>query len=202
VANSEPDGVLVEQARTDGAAFGVLYERYVRHIYKYIYYRTGNVADAEDLTEKTFFQALNNLNRYESRGAPFSAWLFRIAHNLVANWHRDSRRRRTVQMDDPAVAGHAAVDPVSVAESREEHEELRRVISRLPVERQQLLFLKFVEELPNAEIAQVMHRSEGAVKALLHRTICSLRGELLRSKPKKKEKNEARVDKRHTVTAR
>ena len=195
----ESDSDLVERAKTDGEAFGLLYERYMRHIYRYIYYRTGSTADAEDLTEKTFFQALNNLNRYEVRGAPFSAWLFRIAHNLVANWHRDTRRRTMVTLDHPAAAGHSTVDPVSVTEIGEEHDELRRVVARLPRERQQLLFLKFVEELSNAEIARIMRRSEGAVKALLHRTIVSLRGELVSSK-NKKENNEPRASQRHSVT--
>lgn len=197
----ESDADLVELARVDSEAFGVLYDRYVRHIYRYIYYRTGNVADAEDLTEKTFFQALSNLDRYQARGVPFSAWLFRIAHNLVANWHRDTRRRPKVPLDDPVVASHSTVDPVTLAEMQEEHNELRRIIARLPRERQQLLFLKFVEELPNAEIGQIMRRSEGAIKALLHRTIVSMRNEMLRTRHKK-ETNEPRVDKRHTVTGR
>ena len=197
----ESEADLVELARVDSEAFGVLYDRYVRHIYRYIYYRTGNVADAEDLTEKTFFQALSNLDRYQARGVPFSAWLFRIAHNLVANWHRDTRRRPKVPLDDPAVASHSTVDPVTLAEMQEEHNELRRIIARLPQERQQLLFLKFVEELPNAEIGQIMRRSEGAIKALLHRTIVSMRNEMMHTRHKK-ERNEPRVDKRHTVAGR
>lgn len=194
----ESDANLVERAKVDGEAFGLLYERYVRVIYKYIYYRTGNTAEAEDLTEKTFFQALNNLNRYETRGVPFSAWLYRIAHNLVANWHRDRSRRRLVPLDEPGTETRATIDPVSIAEISEEHEELRSVIARLPLDRQQLLFLKFVEELPNAEIANVMRRSEGAIKALLHRTVRSVRGELLRQ-AQKKEKHEPKTSKRGII---
>ena len=195
--SSESDEVLVELARTDGAAFGALYERYVRQIYKYIYYRTGNVPDAEDLTAKVFFQALNNLHRYQSRGLPFSAWLFRIAHNVVANWRRDSSRRRTTSLEETITAGHR-VDPVSNAETAEEYEELRRAIAKLPADRQQLLVLKFVEEMPNAQIAQIMRRSEGAIKALLHRTVASLRTELHGTK---RESHEPSVNTRGSIAA-
>jgi RNA polymerase sigma-70 factor (ECF subfamily) len=80
---------LVEAAKTDPEAFGKLYQRYVDKIYSYIYYRTSNREDAEDLTAKTFHRALSHIGRYKHKGRPFSAWLYRIAHNLVANWHRD-----------------------------------------------------------------------------------------------------------------
>jgi RNA polymerase sigma factor (sigma-70 family) len=82
----ENEAALIRRAKEDPEAFGVLYERYVDKIYNYIYYRTGNVHDAEDLTSRVFFRALRNLERYEDQGVPFSAWLYRIAHNLVASW--------------------------------------------------------------------------------------------------------------------
>ncbi len=93
------DSDLVLRARTDPEAFGLLYERYVDRIYAYVYHRVGNGQDAEDLTARTFHRALDNLHRYEDRGLPFAAWLFRIAHNLVANWHRDRSRRRFLSLD-------------------------------------------------------------------------------------------------------
>lgn len=179
---SEPDELLAERAKTDVAAFGILYERHLKRIYNYIYYRTGNTYDAEDLTAKTFFQALTNLQRYRIQGAPFAAWLYRIAHNIVANWHRDSGRRQAIQLDGLVELKDPCDDPVAVAEAKEEKSELRGVIARLPADRQQLLILKFVEQMANAEIAQVMGRTEGAVKALLHRTIESLKNELARSR--------------------
>lgn len=90
---------LVLQARQEPAAFGVLYERYIDRIYAYIYHRVGNSQDTEDLTARTFYRALDKLDTYEDRGLPFSAWLFRIAHNLVANWHHDRGRRRFLSLD-------------------------------------------------------------------------------------------------------
>jgi len=89
------DEVAVRRAAEgDQEAFAVLYERYVTRIYNYIYYRTGSAHDAEDLTARVFFRAMSNMKNYRDRGAPFSAWLYRIAHNLVANWYRDNSRRK------------------------------------------------------------------------------------------------------------
>lgn len=170
---------LVEQAKTDSEAFGLLYERYVDKIYNYVYYRTGNHHDAEDLTARVFYQAMNHIPRFVQRGAPFSSWLYRIAHNLVANWHRDRSRRQVISLDRLASVGRQGEDgPFEHATQSERRSELLAAIHRLPAERQQLLILKFVERLPNAEIGQIMGRSEGAIKSLYHRTLVALRQDL------------------------
>ena len=172
------EALLVERAKEDPAAFGVLYERYVKKIYSYIYYRTGNHHDAEDLTARTFYRALSNMDGYVNRGVPFSAWLYRIAHNLVANWHRDRSRRPVIPLDELVLASRRKADPHQLIEANEEKETLLQAIRHLPADRQQLLILKFVEKMSNAEIGQVMGRSEGAIKSLYHRTLIALRKEL------------------------
>lgn len=170
---------LVEQAKTDPEAFGLLYEQYVDRIYNYVYYRTGNRHDAEDLTAKVFYQALNHIPRYVQRGAPFSSWLYRIAHNLVANWHRDRSRRKVVSLDRLAIVGSQGDDgPFQQVTSSESRDALLAAVRRLPSDRQQLLILKFVERLPNAQIGRIMGRSEGAIKSLYHRTLVTLRQDL------------------------
>jgi RNA polymerase sigma-70 factor (ECF subfamily) len=174
------DDELAERAKTSSDAFGALYDRHVRRIYSYIYYRIGQRAEAEDLTERVFVQALENLPRYEYRGAPFSAWLFRIAHNMVANWHRDTGRHPQGPLEAAGDRQVAGADPSFGALDAEERRELRSAIARLPAERQLLLQMKFVEERSNADIAAQMGRTEGAVKALLHRTLVALRQELAR----------------------
>ena len=177
--DSTDEAALVELAKADPDAFGLLYERYIDKIYNYVYYRTGNHHDAEDLTAKVFFQALNHIPRYVQRGAPFSSWLYRIAHNLVANWHRDRSRRQVVSLDQLASVARQGEDgPFEQAAQSEQRDELLTAIHRLPGDRQQLLILKFVERLPNAEIGQIMGRSEGAIKSLYHRTLVALRREL------------------------
>lgn len=178
------EATLIEQAKHNAEAFGVLYERYVKRIYTYVYYRTGNPPDAEDLTSRVFFRAMGSLNTYNQRGLPFSAWLYRIAHNLVANWHRDQGRRKDMPLPEalplPALRADA---PEIAVENRAEQAALARAMRRLPDERQQLIVLKFVEHLSNAEIGVIMNRSEGAIKSLYHRTLTMLREELLREPP-------------------
>lgn len=180
---SEPDDVLIQRAQENHAAFEALYERYVAQIYAYAYYRVGNEQDAEDITARVFYQALTHLHRYTSRGVPFSAWLFRIAHNLVANWHRDAGRRQTLSLDSALEAPDTSASLTDRVEINEETQVLWRVIRQLPPERQQLLILKFVDELPTRQIAMIMGRSEGAVKALLHRTLCAMREQLSKAAP-------------------
>ncbi len=175
---AEEEAVLIERAKSDPEAFGRLYERHVDRIYNYIYYRTGNAQDAEDLTARTFHRALNNISRYKQRGVPFSAWLYRIAHNLVANWHRDRHRHRELSLEDQALESPVAGSPERTAVAEEEREALLRAIRRLPSERQQLLLLKFIESMSNAQIGTIMGRSEGAIKSLYHRTLIALREDL------------------------
>jgi RNA polymerase sigma-70 factor (ECF subfamily) len=172
------DAQLVIWARDDTAAFGELYTRYVKKIYNYIYYRTGNHHDAEDLTSRVFFRALAHIDSYTDRGVPFSAWLYRIAHNLVANWHRDRSRQKVVPLDEYISNDSGPTAPESVTENLEDSEKLLEKIRELPEERQQLLVLKFVERLSNAEIGAIMNRTEGAIKSLYHRTLLSLRDRL------------------------
>jgi RNA polymerase sigma-70 factor (ECF subfamily) len=179
VAETENEGTLVERAKEDPAAFGVLYKRYVRKIYRYIYCRTSNHHDAEDLTARTFHRALANIDRYENRGFPFSAWLYRIAHNLVANWLRDRSRHKVVSLDQLAWTRRRNTSAIEYqAEANEEREALLEAIKRLPSDRQQLLILKLMEGMSNAEIGQVMGRSVSAIKSLYFRTLIALREDL------------------------
>jgi RNA polymerase sigma-70 factor (ECF subfamily) len=171
---SDPE--LVEAARGgDREAFGELYERYVEKIYNYVYYRTGSHHDAEDLTARVFTRAMHHIEHYTERGVPFQAWLYRIAHNLVANWHRDRGRRKVIPLDEFIAASLKSEAPEGQAEENDERERLQAAIRQLPAERQQLLILKFVEHLSNAEIGAIMDRTEGAVKSLYHRTLLALR---------------------------
>jgi len=173
--NKLDEDQLIEQAKTNPEAFGQLYELYVDNIYSYIYYRVGNHHDAEDLTAKVFFRALNHIPRYKNNGAPFAAWLYRIAHNLVANWYRDHSRRQMVALDNVKLSGEGQENPHRAVERTNERELLLNAIQELPPERQQLLTLKFIERMSNAEIGRAMGRSEGAIKSLYHRTLISLK---------------------------
>jgi RNA polymerase sigma-70 factor (ECF subfamily) len=180
------DLALAEIAGSDMEAFGELYERHVRRIYNYIYYRTGNHHDAEDLTARVFQRALRHVGNFEDKGVPFTAWLYRIAHNLVANWHRDRSRRPVIPLDKHVVVSEVGEHPEAEAIASEEQFLLLEAVRALPDYRQQLLILKFVERMSNAEIGEVMGRTEGAIKSLYHRTLSTLREEV-----KQRESGEA-----------
>jgi RNA polymerase sigma-70 factor (ECF subfamily) len=134
--------------------------------------------DAEDLTARVFYRAIEHIGRYRQRGVPFSAWLYRIAHNLVANWHRDRQRRQEVSIDEVLNLQEKLDPPEVTMLNRMDVERMMKVIQSLSPERQELIILKFVQELSNAEIGRIMRRSEGAVKSLYHRTLLSLRDDL------------------------
>jgi len=173
--HEESDSALIARAKVDSEAFGMLYERYIGRIYNYTYYRTGSHQDAEDLTARTFYRAMQHIVYYVDRGAPFSAYLYRIAHNVVVNWHRDTSRRQIISLDDLVMHVLTPEEPAVLAEEHEERALLLEAVRRLAPERQQLLILKFVEQMKNAEIAEMMGRTEGAIKSLYHRTLVALR---------------------------
>lgn len=175
--DSTDEITLIDAARTDPVAFGELYKRYVERIYNYIFFRTGSVKDAEDLTGKVFFKAMDNIKSYKHMGLPFSAWLYRIAHNLVANYHRDRARKQEISLDDipGQVLPQVEHQPESRAVQTQEVENLLATIRGLAPIRQELLILKFVDQLSNAEIGQILRKSEGAIKSLYHRTLLELR---------------------------
>ena len=163
------EAALIEQARNDPTAFGLLYERYVDRIYSYMFHRVGNVQDAEDLTARTFYRALDKLDTYVDRGLPFAAWLFRIAHNLVANWHRDRGRRKQLPLDKMVAMAGGEASPHEQVEQLERHDALWAAINMLPEERRNLLLYKFSSRLSNLEIGELMNKSESAIKSLYFR---------------------------------
>ncbi len=175
--DNQEEKALIDQAKTDPVAFGTLYKRYVERIYNYIYYRTGSTRDAEDLTGKVFFKAMSHINGYKHMGLPFSAWLYRIAHNLVANYHRDQSRKQEISIDQlpGQILPRMEFHPETHVVRSQEVENLLSTIRELAPNRQEVLILKFVDQLSNREIGQIMRKSEGAIKSLYHRTLLELR---------------------------
>ena len=166
---------LKRAAQGDRVSFGVIYDRYLTRIYNYIYYRTGNQHDAEDLTSRVFTRAMKHITNYQDRGVPFSAWLYRIAHNLVANWHRDKSRKQEFNLEDGVWSSKESDMPESVMLRVEQHDEILAMVRDIPEDRQMLIIMKFVDHMSNAEIGRIMGKTEGAIKSLYHRTLLSLR---------------------------
>jgi len=171
------EAILNEAIAGDLVAFNKIYEKYILRIFNYTYYRIGNKNDAEDVTAKVFYRALNKIKFYNNKGVPFSAWLYRIAHNLVANWHRDNSKKKEVPIEDGIELIHHEQLPELTMIKDEENLKLIKALRNISPERQQLIILKYVEKLSNTEIGVIMGRSEGAIKSLYHRTLLSLRKE-------------------------
>lgn len=156
-------------------SFAALYTRHLDAIYRYIYYRTGDSLDAEDLTEQAFIRAWEALPGYKPLGSCFIHWLYRIAHNLVVDHHR--RQKQTLNQvelseeDLPDQAQAAALDAIVQAE---ETDSLGAAIARLPEEYQLIITLRFIEGLGHTEIAQLLEKSEGACRGLQHRALSAL----------------------------
>jgi len=177
--NPQNSDLIIERAiNGDEEAFSILYNENLKKIYNYIYYRTGNSHDAEDLTARVFQRALNHISKYKKTAVPFSAWLYRIAHNLVANWHRDNTRRKEVPLEEQTETRNKQEIPEREIEDRQDVEFLLKAMRRLSHDRQMVIILKYVEDLPNNEIGKIMRKSEGAIKSLYHRTLLELRSYL------------------------
>lgn len=176
------EGSLVAAAKRDPREFGPLYELYVDRIYRFAYRRVGTHHEAEDITAQTFQQALQALPAYEWRGLPFGAWLFRIAGNIINRRGRTSGREVAVE-DVTVFSGYEETDddPADVAWRSEEAGELADKIKRLPPDQQRVLVLKFSHGMKNREIGDLMGRSEGAIKQLVHRALVSLRASIERT---------------------
>ena len=170
----EDDAQLVRAARRDAAAFGTLYRRHVTPIYRYVYSRVGNAADAQDLTAQVFLEALQGLDRYHERGS-FRAWLFTIAHHKAADHHR--RKRPDVPLDEARDATEGVEGPLARLVREEALERLVDLVGRLDDDKQEMLMLRFAGGLPYREIGRVVGRREGAVKMAVHRLLRQLEAE-------------------------
>ena len=167
--------LLIEAAQEDPACFAELYEINFERVYAFIVKRVQNRTETEDLTAEVFHQALANLKRFEWRGIPFAAWLFRIAANLISDrWQRSGRE----VVDDVALESAQAESGKMGAAEIEEAERratLFRLVETLPVEQRRVVVLRFVEEKSIKEVAREIRKTEGAVKQLQFRALTSLR---------------------------
>jgi RNA polymerase sigma-70 factor (ECF subfamily) len=161
-------------ATRDQAAFGALYDRFLDRVYRYLYYRTGSQAEAEDLTEQVFLKAWEAIDRFRWQGRPFLAWLYRLAHNVHIDHVR--RRRHTISLNDEERPIELASETATAAlAQRLDAELLARAVRKLTPEQQQVIILKFMDGFENAQIAQIMDKREGAIRALQLRALLSLR---------------------------
>jgi RNA polymerase sigma-70 factor (ECF subfamily) len=174
----EEKDVVSRAIKGDGEAFSLLYEEYFDKVYRYIYLRLGNQAEVEDLTQEVFVKALEAIGSYKWRDLPFASWLFRIARNHMIDHLRKESKVEKIAWDDN-MARVEEPNPALVAEQRLEIEELRENIKKLSPAQRAVISLRFGGGLSVAEVAKVLGKRPGTVKALQHSGIVALRKMML-----------------------
>jgi RNA polymerase sigma-70 factor (ECF subfamily) len=170
----QDERLLVERAKSDADAFGLLYDRHVDGIYRFVRARLGNAAAAEDVTAEVFLNALRGISGYRDTGRPFSCWLYRIAANAVA----DHFRHEPVSQELSEQVPDAATQVEATALRHLAVEDIWRVVERLPPQQRVAMTLRFRDDRSARESAKVMGKSEAAVKLLIYRAVGRLRSEV------------------------
>ena len=167
--------LLIEAAQKDPARFAELYESNFERVYVYVVRRVHDRAETEDLTSEVFHHALANLRRFEWRGIPFAAWLYRIAANLISDrWQRTNREQTAEQPEEVESLPANSVE----FEEVERRATLFRLVDKLPAEQRRVVVLRFVEQKSIKEVAREIRKTEGAVKQLQFRALSSLRARM------------------------
>jgi RNA polymerase sigma-70 factor (ECF subfamily) len=166
------EACLAEAAKTDPGAFGELYERYYARVFRYVYHRLGNQADAEDVTALVFMKALEALPSYQPRRNSFAPWLFRITRNAVIDYYRRKRKQSPIEDAEHISSGS---DPMSAALRSEQRDELHLLVQRLSPDQRDVVLLRYSSELSFTEIASTLSKNEPAIRMLLHRWLRKLK---------------------------
>lgn len=172
--DAHDERLLIAAAQKDPARFTELYEENFERVYAFVARRLRNRDDAEDVTSEVFRDALANIGKFEWRGAPFAAWLYRIASNAIADrWQRSAKEQGTTLADDPP-DDSARTNPEEV----ENRARLFRLVTTLPADQRRVIEMRFAEGKSIAEIAREISRTDGAVKQLQFRAIQNLRASI------------------------
>jgi RNA polymerase sigma-70 factor (ECF subfamily) len=164
--------IVIQAQQGNEEALTILYESYLQAIFQYIRYRVDSTAIAEDLTAEVFLRMVRGLPNYEEKGIPFRAWLYRIATNLLVDHYRQQQKNASTPIPEEYESDDS--DPINRLTEEERFLRLRRAMRTLPSDYQDLLVLRFVEELPHGEIAKIMNKTVMALRAMQHRALKAL----------------------------
>jgi len=171
----QDEDLIVQRAqKQDPEALSKIYEMYFDKIYRYLAVRIRNEAEAEDLTQQVFMKVLQSISSYKSQGVPFSSWIYRIAHNQMVDFMRQQNKKATVDIEGLQIP-YAGDDPQQAMEKQVDVQALKEATRKLTASQQEVLSLRFTGELPIARCAEIMGKSEGAIKALQHSAVMALR---------------------------
>lgn len=171
----EKENLLIEEAKSNPEKFAAIYDRYVEQIYRYVYRRVNDQATAEDLVSQTFYDALSHLKSYQFKGYPFSAWLYKIAHNNVLKWYRTNSRYQKVDLEEVAELRDESAGLEEEIDIKEEGLGVKAAMDKLDYEERELIRLKYFEEVSNIEIGQIMGITANNVGVKLYRALKRLK---------------------------
>ncbi|MDO8429824.1 MAG: RNA polymerase sigma factor [bacterium] len=170
----EEKSYIKEAMRGNKEAFGLLYDHYLPKIYRFIFLKVTNKKETEDLCHEVFLSAWQNIHNYRHKGFPFSSWLYQIAKNAVIDFYRTSKKNLQIEMVDEELLKFDSQNPENL-NTILELEKVRKIISSLKPDYQDVLIMKFIEDLSHEEIAVALDKSEGAVRLIQYRALKELK---------------------------
>lgn len=169
------DRELIKHVKNgNNGAFAEIYDKYVDQIYKYIYFKVGSREDCEDITEQVFLNAFEKINQFKFNGPPFIAWLYKIAQNLVVDHYRKKNKVIEFPLEKIVLPTSSKDNPENIYWGNLTMEGLYQALSNIRDEQREVIILRFIEGLSTAEVAEVMSKSSGAIRALQYRALKSL----------------------------
>ncbi len=168
------NNIIRNAIKGEASAFGLLYDYYQPKIYRFIYLKVSNREEAEDLTHQVFLKAWVNLKAYTDRGYPFGSYLYRIARNLTIDYYRTRKETQSLELISEDVV-FASSTAISALETKMALKKVKLVLSQLKPEYQEIIVMKYVEDMTNNEIASILQKSEGAVKLMHNRALKALK---------------------------
>ncbi|MEK7464241.1 MAG: sigma-70 family RNA polymerase sigma factor [Patescibacteria group bacterium] len=171
----EEEKELVKKAQKgDSGAFGNLYDKYLPGIYRFVILKVGHRADAEDLSHQVFMNAWQNINKFEFQGFPFSSWLYRIASNAVIDFWRTKKNPLSIDLiPEDSLKDDSKIE--LALDNKMGVETIKSALTKLEGDQQDIIIMKFVNELSNKEIAEILNKTEGAVRVIQHRALKQLK---------------------------
>ncbi|MBL7209352.1 MAG: sigma-70 family RNA polymerase sigma factor [Dehalococcoidia bacterium] len=172
------DWLIQRAVQRDKAAFATLYDNCVDQVYRHVCYRVSNRIDAEDITQEVFIRAWKAINKYKRTGAPFVTWLLAIAHNLIVDHYRATKKH--VSLEEAETSNPTAeTSPEAMAEASLNKDYVRHAVLKLKGEKQKVILMRFIDGLSYGEIARALNKSEGAVRVIQYRALNDLRHVLM-----------------------
>jgi RNA polymerase sigma-70 factor (ECF subfamily) len=173
----EEDTLVQKAQRGDKEAFGMLYDSYVNKIYRFVYVKVSEKTEAEDITQQVFIRAWENINTFTFQGFPFSSWLYRIAHNAVIDLYRTKKNVVAIELVSELDLSYVT-DHMEALDTRQEMARVLNALKELKPDEQSILVMRFIDELSNKEVANVLGKTEGSVRVIQHRALKQLKEHL------------------------